>query len=109
VATFGSIMLSRYHREFVRAVPRLPPDLTQYFSNPLMLMQMRPQIEARAAAAGPQAVDALFLAVRTSLAQGLALVFFWSAVIMSGAVILHLFLRAEPLRTRMVDPEASLS
>jgi hypothetical protein len=108
VAAFGSIMLSRYHREFTRAVPSLPPDLAPYFSNPLMLMQMRDQITARAASVGPQGVDALFLAVRTSLANGLSLVFFWAAVLMSGSVLLHLALRSEPLRTKMADPEPTM-
>ena len=47
VAAFGSIMLTRYHKEFARAVPaQVPPSLLTYFSNPLLLMQMRPQIEA---------------------------------------------------------------
>src|SRR5207247_8065243 len=49
VATFGSMMLTRYHQELARAVPdQMPGDLLAYFGNPLLLMQMRPQIEARA-------------------------------------------------------------
>ncbi|MGH9160189.1 MAG: hypothetical protein ACRD2X_09415 [Vicinamibacteraceae bacterium] len=31
-------------------------------------------------------------------------IFFWSAVIMSGTVLLHLVLRSEPLRTQMSEP-----
>jgi len=51
-------------------------------------------------------VQALFAAVRTSLSHGLELVFFWSAVIMTAAVFVHLGLRSEPLRTQMAEPEA---
>ena len=109
VAAFGSIMLTRYHAEFASTVQgRLPGSLLTYFSNPLLLVQMRPQIEARFAQSpcGLAVVQALFAAVRTSLSHGLELVFFWSAVIMTAAVFVHLGLRSEPLRTQMAEPEA---
>lgn len=112
VAAFGSMMLTRYHREFARAVPdHVPSDLLVYFGNPLLLMQMRPQIEARAAEmpGGAAALDQLFGAVKTALAQGLELVFFWSAVLMAVAVLVHLLLRSEPLRTHMAEPDAAAS
>ncbi len=111
VAAFGSIMLTRYHTALARAVPsQIPPGLLTYFSNPLLLVQMRPQIEASVAQTpgGPAALQALFAAVRTSLADGLELVFFWSAVIMALAVFVHLALRSEPLRTHAAEPEASM-
>jgi EmrB/QacA subfamily drug resistance transporter len=110
VATFGSMMLTRYHTEFARAVPEhVPAGLLTYFSNPLLLVQMRPQIEASVAhtPGGLAVLQALFAAVRMSLANGLELVFFWSAVIMSAAVLVHLALRSEPLRTHMAEPDAS--
>jgi hypothetical protein len=44
--------------------------------------------------------------VRTSLSDGLELVFFRSAVIMTAAVLVHLALRNEPLRTQMVERDA---
>jgi hypothetical protein len=50
-------------------------------------------------------LQALFGAVKTALAHGLQVIFFWSAVIMTGAVFLHLLLRNEPLRTRSHEPE----
>jgi predicted MFS family arabinose efflux permease len=109
VAAFGSAMLTRYHAEFTGAVPRqLPSGLLVYFSNPLLLMQMRPQIEARFAQSptGVATLQSLFGAVRTALSHGLQVIFFWSAVIMSGAVVLHLLLRSEPLRTHSHEPEA---
>jgi len=103
VAAFGSMMLMRYHAEFASAVSgRVPAGLMMYFSNPLLLMQMRPQIEASLAQApaGLAALPGLFAAVRAALAHGLERVFFWSAAIMVGAVLVHLALRNEPLRTR---------
>ena len=108
VAAFGSLMLTRYHAEFAGAVPdRVPSDLLVYFENPLLLVQMRPQIEARAAEmpGGQAALEHLFLAVKTALTHGLELVFFWSAVMMVIAVLVHLGLRSEPLRTRMTEPD----
>ena len=111
VAAFGSIMLTRYHAEFASTVPeRVPSSLLTFFSNPLLLVQMRPQIEARFSQSpgGLAVVHALFAAVRTSLSHGLELVFFWSAVIMTAAVFVHLALRSEPLRTHMAEPEAPM-
>jgi MFS family permease len=109
VAAFGSMMLTRYHTEFARTVPaQVPANLLTYFSNPLLLVQMRPQIEASVAQTpgGLIVLRALYGAVRTSLSDSLQLVFFWSAVIMSAAVLVHLALRSEPLRTHMAEPDA---
>jgi EmrB/QacA subfamily drug resistance transporter len=111
VAAFGSVMLTRYHEEFARTVPaQVPAGLLTYFSNPLLLMQMRPQIQARFALTpdGPAILQALFAAVRASLSSGLGLVFFWSAVIMTAAVLVHLALRSEPLRTQMTESDPSV-
>ncbi len=47
----------------------------------------------------------LFQNVPVALSHGLQLIFFWSAIIMSAAVLLHLALKSEPLRTRTVDPD----
>jgi hypothetical protein len=104
-------MLTRYHADFASAVPaQVPPSLLTYFSNPLLLMQMRPQIEATFAQTpgGMQVLDGLFGAVRTSLEHGITEIFFWSAVIMSAAVLAHLALRSEPLRTHSHAPEPEL-
>ena len=110
VAAFGSIMLTRYHSEFEHAIPtHLPQELTVAFSNPLLFVQMRPQIEASVAhiPGGVAALKNLYSAVRTSLSLGLEEIFFWSAIVMSAAVLLHLALKSEPLRTRMPDASAS--
>jgi EmrB/QacA subfamily drug resistance transporter len=108
VAAFGTIMLTRYHSEFAAAAPaQVPESLTAFFSNPLLLVQMRPQIEASFSQTpgGLRVLDALFGAVRNSLEHGITEIFFWSAVIMSLAVLVHLALRSEPLRTQMPGPE----
>src|SRR5262245_6227462 len=108
VAAFGSIMLTRYHSEFAATVPsQVPSSLLLYFSNPLLLMQMRPQIEANFSQTpgGLTVLNALYGAVRTSLEHGITQIFFWSAIIMGIAVLVHLALRSEPLRTQMPEPE----
>jgi EmrB/QacA subfamily drug resistance transporter len=110
VAAFGSIMLTQYHDEFARAVPPgVPAQALRYFENPLLLVQMRPQIEAQLARTpdGPAIVQRLFEAVKASLTHGLQQIFFWSAVIMCASVVLHLFLRRVPLRTHMAEPGSS--
>jgi EmrB/QacA subfamily drug resistance transporter len=108
VAAFGTIMLTRYHTEFAsRAPAQVPESLTAFFSNPLLLVQMRPQIEASFSQTpgGLGVLSALFGAVRNSLEHGITEIFFWSAVIMGLAVLVHLALRSEPLRTQMPEPE----
>jgi EmrB/QacA subfamily drug resistance transporter len=111
VAAFGSIMLTRYHAEFAGAVPsQVPAGLLAYFSNPILAVQMQPEIETTFAQTpgGLVLTRALFDAVRTSLSHGLEVVFFWSAVIMTAAVLVHLALRSEPLRTQMAEPDVPM-
>jgi EmrB/QacA subfamily drug resistance transporter len=108
VAAFGSIMLTRYHSEFTQAMPaNVPAAALPYFSNPLMLVQIRPQLETAfgRAPGGLALLQTLFANVKTSLDSGLHLIFVCSAVIMMLAVLLHLVLRSEPLRTRAAEPE----
>ena len=47
----------------------------------------------------------LLIGVAIALESGLHLIFVWSAIIMVLAIPLHLLLRSEPLRTRVVEPE----
>jgi EmrB/QacA subfamily drug resistance transporter len=111
VAAFGSIMLTRYHSAFARSVPpHVPAAALPYFSNPLMLVQVRPQLEAAFSRApgGSALLERLFEIVKVSLESGLHLIFVWSAVIMVLAVLLHLTLRSEPLRTRAAEPELTV-
>jgi predicted MFS family arabinose efflux permease len=108
VAAFGSVMLTRYHTAFNQAMPaHVPAAALPYFSNPLLLVQVRPQLETAfgRAPGGSALLQTLFDNVRTSLESGLHLIFVCSAVIMVFAVLLHLLLRSEPLRTRVAEPE----
>ena len=108
VAAFGSVMLTRYHTDFARTMPaHVPAAAMPYFSNPLLLVQVRPQLEAAfgRAPGGSALLQTLFDNVRASLASGLHLIFVCSAAIMVLAVLLHLLLRSEPLRTRVTEPE----
>jgi len=108
VAAFGSIMLTRYHTSFAQSMPaHVPAQALPYFANPLLLVQVRPQMEAAFARfpGGTALLQTLFDNVRASLASGLHLIFVCSAVIMVLAVLLHVLLRSEPLRTRAVEPE----
>jgi EmrB/QacA subfamily drug resistance transporter len=108
VAAFGSIMLTRYHTAFERSMPaHVPAAALPYFANPLLLVQVRQQMEAAFSRfpGGPALLQTLFDNVRASLASGLHLIFVCSAVIMIASVLLHLVLRSEPLRTRAVEPE----
>jgi EmrB/QacA subfamily drug resistance transporter len=103
VAAFGSIMLMRYHDEFLRSVPPgVPDEAMPYLMNPILLAQSRPQLAAIFAKTpgGMDLVQSLLVSVKTSLLHGLQGVFFWGGVIMTGAVVIHLFLRREPLRIR---------
>ena len=108
VAAFGSIMLTRYHRDFEQAMPaHVPQAALPYFSNPLLLVQVRPQLETAfgRVPGGSALLQTLFVNVKTALESGLHLIFVCSAVIMVLAVLVHLLLRSEPLRTRTAEPE----
>jgi EmrB/QacA subfamily drug resistance transporter len=108
VAAFGSMMLTRYHRDFALAMPaQVPPMALPYFSNPLLLVQIRPQLDAAfgRVPGGAALLQTLFTNVKTALESGLHLIFVCSAIIMVLAIPLHLLLRSEPLRTRVVEPE----
>jgi EmrB/QacA subfamily drug resistance transporter len=104
VAAFGSIMLTRYHREFTGALPAaMPAAARPYFDNPLLLMQVRPQLEQAfgRTPGGERLLQTLMTSVKTALLHGLQEIFLWSAIIMSAAVLLHLILKPEPLRARV--------
>jgi MFS family permease len=108
VAIFGTLMLTSYHADFERAIPAgTPAAALTYFSNPLMLVQMRSELEQTFAQTpgGLVLMQTLFANVRTALIHGLQLIFLWSAVIMTLAIVLHVLLPAEPLRTRSAEPD----
>ncbi|HKB10902.1 MAG TPA: MDR family MFS transporter [Vicinamibacterales bacterium] len=108
VAAFGSLMLTRYHNEFTRTIPPVvPPIARRYFDNPLLLMQVRPQLEAGfgRVPGGAALLQRLLVGVKAALLHGLQEIFFWSAVIMTAAIVLHAFLKREPLRVRAAIDE----
>ncbi len=110
VAMFGTLMLTRYHNVFERAMPSgVPRSALPVFSNPLMLGHARPQLEIAfgRAPGGLQLLEQLFVQVRMALASGLHLIFVCSAIVMSLSILLHFALRTEPLRTRVVEHEAA--
>jgi EmrB/QacA subfamily drug resistance transporter len=109
VAVFGSILLQNYHRDFGRAVPAgTPPEQLGFFSNPLMLAQVRPQMEAVFArqADGLATMERLMAAVRLGLVHGLHQIFLTSAVMMFAALVLNIFLKSVPLRAHHEMPKA---
>jgi EmrB/QacA subfamily drug resistance transporter len=102
VAVFGSVLLSNYHAEFSKGVPPgTPQNALELFSNPLLLVQMRPQLEAVFAglSGGLTLMNTLLANVRTALTHGLHLIFVSSAVLMAGAVALNIVLKNVPLRS----------
>ena len=109
VAVFGTVLLSNYHAEFARGVPPgTPESALQLFSNPLLLVQMRPQLEAffKGIPNGIPMMQALLANVKTSLVHGLHLIFVSSMFVMAGAVILNLMLKNVPLRTHQAPATA---
>ena len=102
IAVFGSVLLTNYHSEFDRLVPAgVPAAGLQLFNNPLMLVQMRPRLEAIFAHIpnGPAMMQSMLANVKTSLVHGLHLIFVSSMFVMFGAIVLNLMLKNIPLRT----------
>jgi EmrB/QacA subfamily drug resistance transporter len=113
VAIFGTVLLTNYHRDFLKGVPAgMSPELLKPFLNPLMLPQMMPQLVTRFGEdpGGPALLKALMANVRAGLVHGINLIFVSSAVIMAAAVVLNLFLRSIPLRhgTPKAEPQIEL-
>jgi EmrB/QacA subfamily drug resistance transporter len=106
VAIFGSVLLTNYHRDFAAGVPPgTPAEGLRLFSNPLMLAQMRSQLESAFGPNGMDLLKTLLANVRTSLIHGLQLIFISSAVLMTLSILLHVFLKNIPLRGKMPDAE----
>jgi EmrB/QacA subfamily drug resistance transporter len=113
VALFGSVLLSNYHRDFAKGVPAgIPESALSPFSNPLLLAQQRPQLEATFArySEGANILQSLFANVRTSLLHGIQLMFLASAVIMCAAVVLNILLKDVKLRrSHAPEPEVPVA
>lgn len=108
VAIFGSVLLTIYKRDFAQGVPHDTPAIAlRPFNNPLMLAQIRPQLEAAFGhyPGGLQLLKLLMGNVRLGLVNGIHAIFVVGAIIMCAAVVLNAFLREVPLKSRMVEPD----
>src|SRR5262245_21873782 len=85
VAVFGSLLLTHYHHDFASAVPLgIPQDAITALSNPLLLSQMRPKLEATFTqfTNGPQLLERLYANVGPALMGGIRAIFMISAILM---------------------------
>jgi len=109
VAVFGSILLTRYHHEFQSSIPPgTPPQALAPFNNPVLLVQIRPQLEMRFGQrpGGIELLHKLFENMRNALVSGMHSIFFMAAILMVIAVIANFFLREVPLRKKVHEPAA---
>ncbi len=103
VAVFGSVLLSMYHHRFERDIPPGTPAMALTpFNNPLLLMQIRPRLEAQFSQfpGGVQLLHKLFENVKIALVQGLHAIFTVGAFLMLVAVAVNIFLKEVPLRKK---------
>jgi EmrB/QacA subfamily drug resistance transporter len=103
VAVFGSILLTRYHDRFTSSIPPGTPEIAlQPFKEPLMLMQIRSQLEVVFSLQphGRDLLHALLDNVRVALLDGLHDIFLAGAILMVVAVGANLLLRDIPLRKK---------
>jgi len=101
VAIFGSILLTHYHHDLTDAVPKnTPTEALTALSNPLLLPQMRPQLEATFSrlSNGPQALEKLYGSVGPALLSGIRWIFLISAILMGALLILNLLIKDVQLR-----------
>jgi hypothetical protein len=101
VAIFGSLLLTNYHNVFSNAVPPgIPQEAMAAFSNPLLLPEMRPQLEATFShyEDGLHILEGLYARVGTALLGGIEWIFMISAVLIVALFILNLLIKDVPLR-----------
>ena len=101
VAIFGSLLLTHYHHDFASSVPRgIPQEAVTAFANPLLLSQMRPQLETTFSRFddGPHVLNSLYASVGPALLGGIQWIFIISAVLMVALFILNLLIKDVPLR-----------
>jgi EmrB/QacA subfamily drug resistance transporter len=101
VAVFGSLLLTHYHRDFASAVPReIPAAAVTAFSNPLLLSQMRPQLQTTFSRFnnGPQVLQKLYASVGPALLGGIRWIFLISAILMVVVLAMNLLIKDVPLR-----------
>ena len=108
MSIFGSVLLTIYKHDFANGVPAGTPGIAlPPFNNPLMLAQIRPQLEAGFGQypGGLALLKLLMANVRLALIHGIHAIFVVGAIIMCCAVVLNAFLREVKLKSRMVEPE----
>jgi EmrB/QacA subfamily drug resistance transporter len=99
VATYGSILLRKYHANFSSNIPAgTPPRVLALLNNPL-------QLQLASHAQGIQPGDLLLLRqllgnVRQALFQGLHQIFVIGSILMIFAITVNLFLQEVPLRKK---------
>jgi len=101
VAVFGSILLTRYHDSFQANIPAgTPARALDPFKEPLMLVQIRSQLEAIYSRQpyGLDLLHKLLSNVRVAVLDGLHYIFLAGAILMVIAVGANLLLRDVPLR-----------
>lgn len=101
VAIFGSFLLTHYHHDFVGTVPNgIPQEAMAAFSNPLLLSQMRPQLETIFSRYenGPRILQNLYKNVGVALLGGIQKIFLISAILMVGLLVLNGLIKDVPLR-----------
>ena len=109
VAVFGSVMLMHYHQDLAQRIPAdAPANAMALLSNPMLLTQLRPQLEdAFSQHGGIPLLRTLMARVGPALARGLHLVVLSGAVLMVVAVFLHAAMRN--IRLRGAAPEGELA
>jgi EmrB/QacA subfamily drug resistance transporter len=108
VAVFGSVLLTMYHDRFQSDIPPgTPPRALDAFKEPLLLVQIRPQLDAAFAKipGGLDLLRKLLANVRVALVQGLHAIFLMGAILMVVATIANMFLREVPLRKKVHGPD----
>jgi MFS family permease len=107
VAVFGTVLLSIYNKDFAAGVPPGTPDRAlKPFSNPLLLGQIRPQLEAAFGKypGGTELLHKLLADVRTALIHGLQVIFIMGAIVMAFGIVVNFLLPEVPLRGREAAP-----
>jgi len=102
VAIFGSLLLTNYHHNFAKtALPHdMPQEAVMAFANPVLLPQLRPQLETIFShyENGTHLLETLYASVGAALLRGIRWIFIISAVLMAALSILNLLLKDVPLR-----------
>ena len=110
VAVFGSVMLMHYHQDLAERIPAsAPSNAMALLSNPMLLSQLRPQLEdAFSQHGGLPLLQSLLASVGPALARGLHLVFLSGAVLMVVSVFLHAAMRNLRLRAAAQEAEVAV-